>query len=222
MAPVSCETRPLRRSRRPTCWEATVPPPRSRSFQRRARQRSRLEESDLRGGDAKLTVPSAVTTAAATPGRRGAPAQARARRCGQTGAGRVVSSHCRALVTVELEEAAPLRSRCPIGGDRPRIARVPRLAAALPRYLRSRCQRLQGLLRDPRRPADGDREGDPRGFPQARSHAPPRRQPGRQGSRGAVQGDQRGQRGARRSREAQEVRRARAPLAGIRAVGASR
>ena len=50
----------------------------------------------------------------------------------------------------------------------------------------------------------------------ARKH-PSRRQPGRQGGRGEVQGDQRGQRGARRSREAQEVRRARRQLADVRA-----
>ena len=64
---------------------------------------------------------------------------------------------------------------------------------------------------------DGDREGNQAGVPQAGAQAPSRRQPGRQGRRGEVQGDQRGLRGPRRLRQAQEVRRARRQLAGVRA-----
>ena len=68
---------------------------------------------------------------------------------------------------------------------------------------------------------DRDRQGDQAGVPEAGAQAPSRRQPGRQGGRGEVQGDQRGLRGARRSREAQEVRRARRQLAAVRTGAAA-
>ncbi|CAA9535096.1 MAG: DnaJ-class molecular chaperone CbpA, partial [uncultured Thermomicrobiales bacterium] len=74
---------------------------------------------------------------------------------------------------------------------------------------------IQGLLPDARGRAWRRREGGPRGVPHARPQAPPRPQPGGQGSRGALQGDQRGVRSPDRRREAQALRPFRRRLAAL-------
>ena len=65
-------------------------------------------------------------------------------------------------------------------------------------------------------------QGNQAGVPEARAQVPSGRQPGRQGGRVAVQGDQRGLRGARRPGQAPEVRRAGRQLAPVRAGAAGR
>ena len=60
---------------------------------------------------------------------------------------------------------------------------------------------------------------DQEGLPQARAQVPPRPQPGRQGGRGALQGDLPGPRRARRPREAQAVRQRHRPVRRRRPVG---
>ncbi len=57
-------------------------------------------------------------------------------------------------------------------------------------------------------------EGDQAGVPEAGAQAPPGRQPGRQGRRDALQGDQRGLRGARRSRRSARSTTSSAPTGG--------
>ena len=75
---------------------------------------------------------------------------------------------------------------------------------------------LQGLLRDPRRPEDGDPGRDQEGVPQARARAPSGHEQGPR-CREALQGGERGAGGPHRSGEAQAVRRARGQLAGVSA-----
>ena len=65
----------------------------------------------------------------------------------------------------------------------------------------------EGLLRRARRAAERDREGAVARLQEARQAAPPRREPGQRGGRGALQGGDRRVRRARRRREAQGVRR---------------